>query len=78
MNKEQITLTLNEMKAQFKKAYPERTEEEIEEMILDIFFDGYCNDKMSREDLTVLTMALGYEVNNEVLDNIEKEKKERK
>ena len=78
MNEKEIKQLIKDLKTQFKKRYPNKSEEEIEQMILDVFFQAYCEDKMDRADLTTLTNVLGYEVKDEILDQIEKEKKERK
>ena len=75
MNEKEIRQLIKDLKTQFKKRYPKKNEEEIESMILDVFFQAYCEDKMDREDLTTLTNALGYEVKDEILDQVEKEKK---
>ena len=74
MNEKEIKQLIEDMKNQFSKAYPKKSEEEIEEMILDVFFKAYCEDKMDREDLTTLTNALGYEIKDEILNQIEKER----
>ena len=47
-------------------------------MILDVFFQAFCEDKMDRRDLTALTNALGYDVKDEILDQVEEEKKKTK
>ena len=75
MNEKQIMLMLKNLKAYYKKRNPNKSEKEIEEMILDLFFKMYCEDKMDRADLTTLTNALGYEVKDDILDEVEKEKK---
>lgn len=78
MNEKEIQQLIKQMRQQFGSIKKGSSEEEIDQMILDVFFRGYCEDKMSREDLTTLTSALGYEVKDEILDQIEKEKKEGK
>ena len=78
MNEKEIKQLIKDLKTQFEKRYPDKSEEEIEHMILDVFFQAYCEDKMDRADLTTLTNVLGYEVKDEILDQIEKEKKEGK
>lgn len=75
MDEKQIKLLIKDFRLSFKKRYPNSTDEEIDHMILDVFFQAYCEDKMDRHDLTVLTDFLGYEVVDDVLDEIEKEKK---
>ena len=74
MNEKQINAMLKQLRAQFKKQNPGKSAEQIDEMILDLFFKMYCYDKMDRHDLTTLTEAMGYEVKDDVLDEIEKEK----
>lgn len=78
MNEKEIQQLIKQMRQQFGSIKKGSSEEEIDQMILDVFFRGYCEDKMSREDLTTLTSALGYEVKDDILDQIEKEKKEGK
>ena len=78
MNEKEIQQLIKQMRQQFSSIKKGSSEEEIDQMILDVFFRGYCEDKMSREDLTTLTSALGYEVKDEILDQVEKEKKEGK
>ena len=75
MNEKQIELLIKQLKQQFKKKRPNSTEEDIEHMILDLFFQMFCEDKMDRKDLTTLTEALGYQVKDDILDEVEKEKK---
>ena len=76
MNEKEIRKLIKDLKTQFSKSFPNKKEEEIEKMILDMFFKAYCEDKMCREDLTTLTEVMGYEVDDEILDQIEQEKKE--
>ena len=68
---------LENTKKQFKEKYPDKTDEEIEHMLLHMLFQAYCEDVIDRHALTVLTEGLGYEVIDEVLDKVEKEKKQR-
>lgn len=75
MNKKEIEQLIKDLKCQFKKRYPNKSDEEIEHMILDVFFQAFCEDKMDRRDLTTLTNALGYDVKDEILDQVEEEKK---
>lgn len=74
MNKQQILNLISELRVTFKNGYPKRTDSEIDKMILDCFFHAFVEDKMDRHDLTVLTNALGYGVNDEILDQVEKDK----
>ena len=75
MNAKEIEQLIKDLKRQFKKGYPNKSDEEIEHMILDVFFQAFCEDKMDRRDLTTLTNALGYDVKDEILDQVEEEKK---
>ncbi len=75
MNNEQINQLIKQMRQQFKSQFKNKNEEEIDKMILDIFFQAYCENKMDRQDLKTLTNALGYEVNDKVIDKIEKERR---
>ena len=63
MNPEEIRSTLEQIKAQVK-AKPENAEksdDEIDEMILDAFFKAYTEGQMTKEDLGGLAEAMGYE-----------------
>ena len=67
MNDEEIRTTIEEMKAQVK-AKPEnegKTEDEIEEIMLDGFFKAYTEGKMSKEDLAAIAGVMGYEFTEE-------------
>lgn len=75
MNEKQIRELIAQLRQQFKARNRDKSDEEIDRMILDVFFKAYCEDKMDREDLTTLTEVLGYQVNDEILDEIEREKK---
>ena len=75
MNEKQIRELIAQLRQQFKARNRDKSDEEIDKMILDVFFKAYCEDKMDREDLTTLTEVLGYQVNDEILDEIEREKK---
>ena len=76
MNEKEVMKTLNQIKKQLKEKHSDKSDEEIDEMMLDAFFKAYCDNQMSREDLMALTIVMGYEVNEEVLDQVEKEKQE--
>ena len=76
MNEQQIRATIKQLQQQLGKKYKAKTEEEINEMILDMFFQAFCEDHISREDLTAFTEIMGYRVNDDILDEIEKQKKE--
>lgn len=78
MDEKEIKQLIKDLKKEFSKRNPNKSEEEIEHMILDMFFKAFCEDKMDRADLTTLTNVLGYEVKDEILDQVEKEKKEGK
>ena len=63
MNDEELRATIEEIKAQVK-AKPEnaeKSEDEIDEMILDAFFKAYTEGEMSKEDLMGIAQAMGYE-----------------
>ena len=75
MNEQEIKQLIKQLKQQFKSKYPNKSDEDIEHMILDLFFQTFIEDKMDRQDLTTLTRALGYEVNDDILDQIEQDKK---
>ncbi len=77
MNEKQVKALIAQLKQQFKAKFRNKTDKEIDEMILDMFFGAFCEDKMSREDLTALTMAMGHEVKDDVLDEVEREKSRR-
>ena len=76
MNEKEIEQLIKQLKTQFKQRNKHSSEEEIEHCILDLFFQMYCENKMDRADLTTLTEFMGYEVDNEILDQIEKEKEQ--
>ena len=62
---------LSQIKAQVK-AKPEnrnKTEEEIDEIILDGFFKAFCDGKISREDLVAIAEAMGYEPTEEFMND---------
>lgn len=75
MNQKELKKTLNEIKGAIKKNKPNLSEKEINKTLLDNFFRSYCDDEITRDDLEAVTIALGYEINEEVLDEIEKEKR---
>jgi len=63
MENEEIRSTLEQIKAQVK-AKPEnqdKTDDEIDGMILDSFYKAYTEGKMTKEDLGGLAEAMGYE-----------------
>ena len=67
MNDEETRSTLEQIKAQVK-AKPENAEksdDEIDEMILDAFYKAYTEGQMSKEDLGGLAQAMGYEFTEE-------------
>ena len=67
MNDEELRSTIEEVKAQVK-AKPEnkdKTEDEIDEIILDGFFKAYTEGEMSKEDLGAIAQAMGYELDEE-------------
>jgi len=63
MDNEELRSTLEQIKAQVK-AKPEnkdKTEDEIDGMILDSFYKAYTQGQMTKEDLGGLAEAMGYE-----------------
>ena len=78
MNEKQIMNLIKQLKTFFKESHPEDSDEEIEHMILDVFFESFIEDKIGRRDLTVLTNALGYDVNEDILDQIVEDKRQNK
>ena len=74
MNNEQIKTLIKQMRSQFKAMYKNKNDDEIDRMILDVFFQAFCEKKMYRDDLTTLTNALGYEINDDVIDQVEKDR----
>ena len=75
MSEEEAKQTLEQIKEEFKRLYPNKDDEEIEEMILDMLFRAFCEDVITREDLCGLTELLGYEPDEDVLDQVENEKR---
>lgn len=74
LTNEQIKALTKEMRQTFGRSCRGKTEKEIDELILHAFFVSFCEDNISREDLTKLTKEMGYEVNDDVLDQVEKDK----
>ena len=52
MNEKQIRELIAQLRQQFKARNRDKSDEEIDKMILDVFFKAYCEDKMDRADLT--------------------------
>ena len=63
MTKEEISSTIEQVKAQIKAKpeYKDKTDNEIDEAILDNFFKDYTDGKLSKEDLGAIADAMGYE-----------------
>ena len=78
INDKQIKALVQQMRETYHQSSPGKTEEEIDKMILEGFFLSFCNDKISREDLTNMTAEMGYVVRDDVLDQVEKDKAEMK
>ena len=78
MNYEEIMNLVKELRRQFKATNKGKSEEEIDEMILDVFFQAFVQDKMDKEDLKTLSNALGYEINEDVIKEVEQEKRNRR
>ena len=67
MNDEEIRSNIEQIKAQVK-AKPEnqgKSEDEIDELVLDSFFKAFTEGKLSKEDLENLAGAMGYEFSEE-------------
>ena len=75
MNKEQIFQLINQLKTQFKKGYPNKTDDEIDEMVLDVFLETYYEDKCDKHDLIILAGALGYTLHMDLVDEAKRERK---
>lgn len=75
MNNKEIIQLIKNLREEFKKGFPKKSDEERDNMILDVFFEAFCRNEIDRQDLTTLTIAMGHEVNNEVLDQLENEMK---
>lgn len=75
MDEKEIMQVIADLRRETKARFPNKTEEEVDEFILDdMFFRAFCEDRLPREDLEVLAMAMGYQPNPEILDQVEKEK----
>ena len=75
MNNEEIIQLIKNLREEFRKGFPNKSDEERDNMILDIFFEAFCRNQIGRQDLTTLTIAMGHEVNNEVIGQLESEMK---
>lgn len=67
MNEEELRKTIEEIRAQLK-AKPEnkdKTEDEVDEEMLDGFFKSYTEGELSKEDLEAIAGAMGYEFTDE-------------
>lgn len=78
MNEKEIYALIDQLRQQFRKINKNASEEEIDKMILDVFFQAYVEDEMDRDDLRTLTNALGYETNEDILDQVDADKRNRK
>ncbi len=74
MNEQEIRAFLKKLREQLHNKYKNKDDEEIDAIILDGFFKSYLDDEMCRNDLEVLTLAMGYEPKKEVLDEIDRQK----
>lgn len=73
MNDEEIRSTIEQMKAQLK-AKPEnaeKSEDEIDEIMLNGFLKAVSEGEMSKEDLITLAEAMGYEPTEEFKNDSE-------
>lgn len=73
MTDEELQQTLTGIREMYKEQFPKKSDDEIDQMILDSFFRAFCEGKLDRESLCALTVAMGYEPDEDVLDQIEKE-----
>ena len=71
MNEEELIETLKQIKEAVwaKPENKDKTEDQIDEIILDGFFARYCEGKMSKDDLLAITYAMGYEPTEELLND---------
>ncbi len=74
---EKLIQVVRNLKKEMRIRFPANTEKEFNETILDMFFNAFCNDSISREDLTAITNELGYDVIEEVLDEVEMKKRKK-
>lgn len=73
MDNEELTSTIEEVKAQLK-AKPENAEksdDEIDEIMLDGFFKATTEGKMSLDDLEAIMGVLGYEFEDGIKDELQ-------
>lgn len=69
MENEELRSTIEQIKAQVK-AKPEnkdKTDDEIDALILDAFFQAFNNGEMEKDDLLGLAEIMGYEPNEDFL-----------
>lgn len=63
MNEEEIRTAVEEIKAQLKakEEYKDKSDDELDEVMLDGFFKAYTEGKMSKDDLGAIIGVMGYE-----------------
>ena len=71
MNEEELVETLKQIKEAVwaKPENKDKTEDQIDEIILDGFFQSFCDGKITKEDLCAIAVAMGYEPTEEFLNN---------
>ena len=69
---------LEEVREQFKETFPNETDEQIEERMLTMLLDAYCQDVISMEELRTITSYMGYEIDEDIVEMIKEELKKRK
>ena len=69
MNNEEIMQLISDLRKHFKAKHKNASEEEIDKMILDMFFQMFVDGKMDKDDLVTLTLAMGYEPTEEFLND---------
>ena len=72
MNEKEIYELINQLREYFKSEHKDKTDEEIDRIILNMFISMHRDDKMSKEDLITLSIALGYELDEEKIESIKK------
>jgi len=83
MDEKELRETITEIKKQVwaKEENKNKSEDEIDEIILDGFFEAYTEGKMSKSDLESIAGVLGYELTDdfdkEAPEEVKDEKKEK-
>ena len=61
-----------------RELFSKLTESEIDEMVLELFFDSFAKGNITKEDLIALADKMGYEVDKAAIKEAEKERKKQK